>query len=112
MPSMVTDAFPADVVAQDAAYVDALNQVIPPKGNQNLLIGIWNIRAFNLLTARWRWTKGYSPLLPQSHAGAVMLARSSLLAALFPQSKLAFKMSDHYPLCVESTFGSNGGSDG
>jgi hypothetical protein len=62
MPSSITDPPPASVAAQVAAYVAALDQVIPAKQNQNLLIGTWNIRAFNRLTPKWRSVAGESPL--------------------------------------------------
>ena len=62
MASSITDPPPADVAAQVAAYVDALDQVIPGKQNQNLLIGTWNVRAFNRLTPKWRSVAGESPL--------------------------------------------------
>jgi hypothetical protein len=42
--------------------VNALDAVIPSKQNQNLLIGTWNIRAFNRLTPKWRSVDGDSPL--------------------------------------------------
>jgi hypothetical protein len=62
MPNSITDQPPADVAAQVAAYVDPLDHVIPAKQNQNLLIGTWNVRAFNRLTPKWRSVSGESPL--------------------------------------------------
>jgi hypothetical protein len=62
MPNSITDVPPADVATQVAAYVAALDQVVPEKQNQNLLIGTWNVRAFNRLTPKWRSVAGESPL--------------------------------------------------
>jgi hypothetical protein len=50
MSNSITDPPPADVAAEVTAFVAALDQVIPAKQNQNLLIGTWNVRAFNRLT--------------------------------------------------------------
>jgi len=46
----ITDPPPADVRDQVDAYKDALADVVPPKRSDNLLIGTWNVRAFNRLT--------------------------------------------------------------
>ena len=62
MPNSISDPPPADVATQVAAYVDALDQVIPAKQNQNLLIGTWNVRALNRLTPEWRSATGASPV--------------------------------------------------
>jgi hypothetical protein len=41
----------------------ALDQVIPPKQpGENLLIGTWNVRAFDRLTPKWRSVSGDSPI--------------------------------------------------
>ena len=62
MSNSITDPPPADVAAEVTAFVAALDQVIPAKQNQNLLIGTWNVRAFNRLTPKWRSVAGESPL--------------------------------------------------
>jgi len=55
MPDRITDPPPADVANQLAVLSTALDQVIPPKQpGQNLLIGTWNVRAFDRLTPKWR----------------------------------------------------------
>lgn len=59
----ITDAPPADVTAQLDAVSAALDSVVPPKRlGQNLLIGTWNVRAFNRITPKWRSTSGDSPI--------------------------------------------------
>lgn len=63
MPDRITDPPPADVTNQLAALSTALDQVIPPKQpRQNLLIGTWNVRAFDRLTPKWRSVTGDSPI--------------------------------------------------
>jgi len=63
MPDRITDPPPADVANQLAALSTALDQVIPPKQpGQNLLLGTWNIRAFDRLTPKWRSVTGDSPI--------------------------------------------------
>jgi len=63
MPDRITDPPPADVANQLAALSTALDQVIPPKRpGQNLLIGTWNVRAFDRLTPKWRSVTGDSPI--------------------------------------------------
>jgi endonuclease/exonuclease/phosphatase family metal-dependent hydrolase len=63
MPDQITDPPPADVASQLAALSTALDQVIPPKqAGQNLLIGTWNIRAFDRMAPKWRSVSGDSPI--------------------------------------------------
>jgi len=63
MPDRITDPPPADVANQLAVLSTALDQVIPPKQpGQNLLIGTWNVRAFDRLTPKWRSVTGDSPI--------------------------------------------------
>lgn len=63
MPDSITDVPPADVTQQIAALSSALDRVIPAKRlGQNLLIGTWNVRAFNRLTPKWRSAAGDSPI--------------------------------------------------
>lgn len=53
MPDRITDPPPADVAGQLAALSAAFDQVIPPEqAGQNLLIGTWNVRAFDRLTPK------------------------------------------------------------
>ena len=63
MPDRITDPPPADVTDQLTALSAALDRVIPPKQpGQNLLIGTWNVRAFDRLTPKWRSVTGDSPI--------------------------------------------------
>lgn len=63
MTVSIMDPSPTDVTDQIAALSAALDHVIPPKRlEQNLLIGTWNVRAFNRVTAEWRSSTGDSPI--------------------------------------------------
>jgi endonuclease/exonuclease/phosphatase family metal-dependent hydrolase len=63
MPDRITDPPPADVADQLAALSGALDRIIPAKQpGQNLLIGTWNVRAFDRLTPKWRSVSGDSPI--------------------------------------------------
>lgn len=62
MPSSITDSPPTDVAAQVSAYAAALDAVIPAKQSQNLLVGTWNVRAFNRVTPNWRSAPDDSPV--------------------------------------------------
>jgi hypothetical protein len=51
MPDQIADPPPPDVTDQLASLSVALDQVIPAKQpGQNLLIGTWNVRAFDRMT--------------------------------------------------------------
>src|SRR6266545_2168760 len=51
MPDRITDPRPPEVAAQLANLAAALDQVIPAKQpGRNLLLGTWNVRAFDRLT--------------------------------------------------------------
>jgi exonuclease III len=58
----ITDARPADVVGEVTAVQAALDAVIPAKAATNLLIGTWNVRAFDRMSAVWRSSAGDSPI--------------------------------------------------
>jgi hypothetical protein len=63
MPDRITDPQPADVAGQLVALSAALDQVIPPKRpGQNLLLGTWNVRAFDRLSPKWRSVTGDSSI--------------------------------------------------
>jgi endonuclease/exonuclease/phosphatase family metal-dependent hydrolase len=63
MPDRITDPQPADVTAQLASLSAALDRVIPPKQpGRNLLIGTWNVRAFDRMTPKWHSVTGDSPI--------------------------------------------------
>lgn len=62
MSHSIDDPRPPDVAAELSAYTAALAKVVPPKQGENLLIGTWNVRAFNRLTSEWRSAQGDSPL--------------------------------------------------
>ena len=62
MPDRITDPQPPEVVAQLTSLAAALDQVIPAKQPGNLLLGTWNVRAFDRLTPKWRSAAGDSPI--------------------------------------------------
>ena len=53
------------------AYTAALADVVPPKRSDNLLIGTWNVRAFNRLTSEWRSKTGDSPVRDLSNVQCI-----------------------------------------
>ncbi len=54
MADRITDPQPPDVIAQLTNLSAALDQVIPAKQpGHNLLLGTWNVRAFDRLTPKW-----------------------------------------------------------
>src|SRR4051794_19188679 len=63
MPDDISDVPPADVTAQVAAISAALDHVVPAKQpGENLLIGTWNVRAFDRVTPKWRSVIGDKPI--------------------------------------------------
>jgi endonuclease/exonuclease/phosphatase family metal-dependent hydrolase len=63
MPISITDQPPDDVVDQLEKFSAALDSVIPPKElGRNLLIGTWNVRAFERVQPKWRSEPGVSPI--------------------------------------------------
>jgi endonuclease/exonuclease/phosphatase family metal-dependent hydrolase len=62
MPDQITDPPPADVADQLAGLSAALDLVVPAKQPGNLLIGTWNVRAFDRLTPKWRSATGDQPI--------------------------------------------------
>jgi hypothetical protein len=67
----VTDAPPADVAAEITALQAALGQVLPAKAADNLLIGTWNVRAFDRVAATWRTSAGDSPIRDLSNVACI-----------------------------------------
>ncbi|MFC7280165.1 endonuclease/exonuclease/phosphatase family protein [Paractinoplanes rhizophilus] len=60
-------AVPVDVAEQIRAVSAALDQVVPAKTANNVLVGTWNIRAFDRITPQWRSVRGDSPLRDRSN---------------------------------------------
>jgi hypothetical protein len=58
----VSDPPPADVKLEIGNISAALDQVVPAKMGQNLLVATWNIRAFDRVTPKWRSVSGDSPI--------------------------------------------------
>lgn len=67
MPDTVEDSPPADVTAQLAELAAALDRQLPAKTSNNLLIGTWNIRAFDRVSTKWRSSTGDSPIRDRSN---------------------------------------------
>ena len=70
MPS-VTDEPPADVATEVTALQAALGQALPAKAADNLLIGTWNVRAFDRVAAAWRTSPGDSPIRDRSNVACI-----------------------------------------
>lgn len=63
MPDQITDSPPAGVRNELTNLSAALDRVIPAKrGRRNMLIGTWNVRAFDRMTRKWRSQSGDSPI--------------------------------------------------
>ncbi len=57
----ITDDPPPAIAAELQAAAAALDQQIPAKGDANLLIATWNLRAFGSLTRKWTAADDDSP---------------------------------------------------
>jgi endonuclease/exonuclease/phosphatase family metal-dependent hydrolase len=62
MVDRVNDPVPADVAAELRRLSSSLDRVVPAKMPQNLLIGTWNVRAFDAMTPKWRSVPPDSPI--------------------------------------------------
>jgi hypothetical protein len=60
-----------DVAAEVAALDRALARVVPAKSPGNLLIGTWNVRAFDRVSPVWRSASGASPIRDLSNVAAI-----------------------------------------
>jgi endonuclease/exonuclease/phosphatase family metal-dependent hydrolase len=58
----IRDQPPSDVREQLRELSEALDQVVPGKEADNLLIGTWNVRGFDRMTPKWRSVSGDSPI--------------------------------------------------
>jgi endonuclease/exonuclease/phosphatase family metal-dependent hydrolase len=79
---LITDPPPADVVADLAVLKAALNEKVPKREQDNLLIATWNIRAFGSLTRKWHSGPDDSPRrdLHSALAIAEVLGRFDVIA--------------------------------
>jgi exonuclease III len=72
VPDLITDPPPRDVVDEIAELSAALGRVVPAKRpGGNLLIGTWNVRAFDRVSPRWRSVEGDSPIRDLSNVLAI-----------------------------------------
>jgi endonuclease/exonuclease/phosphatase family metal-dependent hydrolase len=62
MTNQISDMPPNDVSSELGTLTAALDQVVPPKANDNLLVGTWNVRDFDRFTPNWRSVAGDSPI--------------------------------------------------
>lgn len=67
----ITDPAPADVTTELDALRAGLDQAIPAKGPDNLVIGTWNVRAFDRVAPAWRTGKGASPIRDLSNVACL-----------------------------------------
>lgn len=70
MPT-ITDARPDDVIAEIGKLQTALDAAVPAKTADNLLIGTWNVRAFERMSAVWRSGPGASPIRDLSNVACI-----------------------------------------
>ena len=108
----ITDARPGDVVAEVAAVGQAVGRVVPAKSPTKLLIGTWNVRAFDRVSPVWRSTPGTSPIRDLSNVLAIaeIVRRFDVVAIQeVRRSAQAFLAMmtvlgpDHFPLWCELT---------
>jgi hypothetical protein len=71
MLASVTDAPPAEVAAEITALQTALDRALPAKASDNLLIGTWNVRAFDRVAATWRTNPGDPPIRDLSNVACI-----------------------------------------
>lgn len=62
---------PAEVRTELDAISAALDRTVPAKSATNLLIGTWNVRAFDRFSPTWRSKAGDSPIRDQSNVLAI-----------------------------------------
>src|SRR4051812_27450721 len=62
---------PVDVTDELAVLGAALNQVVPAKSADNLLVGTWNVRAFDRASPTWRTTVGDAPIRDHSNVACI-----------------------------------------
>lgn len=63
---------PPKGVADELAKLNTeLDRVIPAKAPANLLVGTWNVRDFDKVTAKWRSQPGDSPIRDYSNIAAI-----------------------------------------
>src|SRR5690349_10426448 len=82
MPDPTDGPRPAEVTAELAALSAALDRVVPAESATNLLVGTWNIRAFDRFTPTWRSTAGDSPIRDRSNIAhlAEVISRFDVIA--------------------------------
>src|SRR3954453_9736341 len=71
MPDPPGEPPPAEGTAELAALTAALARAVPAKSATNLLVGTWNIRAFDRYTPTWRSAAGDSPIRDRSNVFAI-----------------------------------------
>lgn len=78
----ITDAPPAYVTAELDALRIALDDAIPSRTGENILVATWNIRSFGNLTRKWKSQPGDSPTrdLHSALAIARILERFDVIA--------------------------------
>ncbi|OLT15416.1 hypothetical protein BJF78_01475 [Pseudonocardia sp. CNS-139] len=69
--TLTADPPPADVAAELAGLVDALDRRLPRKQPTNLLVGTWNVRGFDRFDPKWRSRPGDSPIRDRSNVAAI-----------------------------------------
>ena len=71
MPVPSASPAPADVTDELAGVSAALDRVVPAKAEDNLLVGTWNVRAFDRVNPKWRTAKGDVPIRDRSNVGCI-----------------------------------------
>jgi exonuclease III len=71
MPDPAIGTPPTDVTDELTALSAALDRVVPAKTADNLLVGTWNVRAFDRVTPKWRSITGDSPIRDHSNVACI-----------------------------------------
>jgi hypothetical protein len=87
MPDPAIGTPPTDVTDELTALAVALDRVVPAKTVDNLLIGTWNVRAFDRVNPKWRSATGEPPIRDHSNVActAEIVSRFDVIAIHFPR---------------------------
>src|SRR5215211_209023 len=71
MADLIDNPTPVDVVSELARLSVSLDHVVPARSADNLLIGTWNVRAFDRVNVSWRSVQGDEPIRDRSNVRVI-----------------------------------------
>lgn len=71
MADLADATMPADVAKQLAELSSVLDRQMPTKTPTNLLVGTWNVRAFDRFADKWRSVAGDSPIRDRGNVASI-----------------------------------------